>query len=155
MIKTLKTDCMFKRLVFVFLIGLVFFGSCKKNESIPLRYFEVGIVDTPADWRDSSFIIATSNPQVISQALTQLNLPIPQRKIINGAIRRGNAGYNKNATHAFQWHFKESDWHFTDFSIEIYDGRPYSDLDLQIDYWIDTVKRFSPWNSYVKKEIIP
>jgi hypothetical protein len=127
---------MFNKIVFVALIGIILFGSCKKNKNTPLRYFEVGIVDTPADWRDSSFIIATSNPQVIEQALAQLNLPIVQRKILNGAIARGNAGYNKNSAHSFQWHFKETDWHFTDFSIEIYDGRPYSDLDLSLDYWI-------------------
>jgi hypothetical protein len=46
------------------------------------------------------------------------------------------------------------DWHLTDLSIEIYDGRPYSDLDKSPAYWFDTVKRFSPWNSYIKKEII-
>jgi len=137
----------------VALIGIILFGSCKKNNNAPLRYFEVGIVDTPVDWRDSSFIIATSNPQVIEQALAQLNLPINQRKIVNGGIARGNAGYNKNSTHSFQWHFKEDDWHLTDFSIEIYDGRPYNDLDLGLDYWIDTVKRYSPWNSYIKREI--
>ena len=144
---------MFNKIVIVSLIGISLLAGCKKNDNGPLRYFEVGIVDTPADWKDSSFIIATSNPQVIEQALAQINLPVAQRKILNGAIARGNGGYNKNATHSFQWHFRENDWHLTNFSIEIYDGRPYSDLDLQIDYWVDTVKRFSPWNSYIKREI--
>ena len=144
---------MLKRIVFFSLIGVLFFSSCNKNNKAPLRYFEVGVVDTPVDWRDSSFIIATSDPHMITQALDQLSLPIAQRKILNGALAKGNAGYNKNSTHSFQWHFKENDWHFTDFSIEIYDGRPYSDLDLSPRYWLDTVKRFSPWNSYIKREI--
>jgi len=135
------------------LLGIVLFTSCKKNNNGPIRYFEVGIVDTPADWRDSSFIIATSDAELIDKAVAQLNLPVPQRKILNGAIARGNGGYNRNGSHNFKWHFKENDWHFTDFSIEIYDGRPYSDLDLGLDYWIDTVKRFSPWNSYIKREV--
>jgi hypothetical protein len=145
---------MSKRIVFIALIGIMVFSSCHKNNSGPLRYFEVGIVDTPADWRDSSFIIATSNPQMIEKALEQISLPVAQRRILNGAIARGNAGYNKNGGHSFQWHFKEDDWHLTDFSIEIYDGRPHSDLDLNMNYWIDTVKRFSPWNSYIKREIV-
>lgn len=144
---------MVKRIVFVAIVGTVLSCACKKANNNSLRYFEVGIVDTPADWRDSSFIIATSNPEAIEQALAQLNLPIPQRKILNGELARGNAGYNKNRTHNFQWHFKENDWHLTNFSIEIYDGRPYSDLDLSLDYWIDTIKRYSPWNSYIKREI--
>jgi len=138
------------RVVIVFAL----FSSCSKNEQKPLRYFEVGVVDIPTDWRDSSFIVATSNPQLIAQAQGQFNLPISQRKIVNGALEKGNAGYNKNASHSFAWHFKEDDWHLTDLSIEIYDGRPYSDLDKSPDYWFDTVKRFSPWNSYIKKEII-
>ena len=146
---------MFNKIVFVLITGFVLLVSCKKNNGGPLRYFEVGIVDIPANWRDSSFIIATSNPQIIEKALEQLSVPVAQRKILNGAIARGNGGYNKNGTHSFEWHFKENDWHFTDFSIEIYDGRPHSDLDLSIDYWIDTVKRFSPWNSYLKREIVP
>jgi hypothetical protein len=128
--------------------------SCKKNEDKQLRYFEVGIVDITADWRDSSFIVATANPHLIEQIQVQLSVPVNQRKILNGALRKGNAGYNNNGSHSFSWHFNEDDWQFTDFSIEIYDGRAYSDLDLNPDYWHDTVKRFSPWNSYIRKEII-
>jgi hypothetical protein len=29
-----------------------------------------------------------------------------------------------------------------------------NDLDLHIDYWMDTVKGFSPWSSYIKREIV-
>ena len=144
---------MFSVRTFLFIIGFVSFASCKKDHNTSLRYFEVGIVDIPSNWKDSSFIVATTDPHLISQALAQLNLPISQRKILNGALRKGNGGYNVNGSHAFQWHFKEDDWHFTDFSIEIYDGRPHSDIDLHLDYWIDTVKRYSPWNSYIKCEL--
>src|SRR4030095_2845356 len=140
-----------KYLIGLFVIALAM--ACKKDENKQLRYFEVVIVDNPSDWRDSSFIIATADPQLISEINTQLSLPIPQRKIINGALQVGSGGYNKNGSHEFKWHFKEDDWHFTDLSIEIYDGRPYSDLDLDLPYWLNTIKRFSPWNSYIKREI--
>ena len=128
--------------------------SCKK-EATPsnLHYYEIGVEGTVADWRDSSFIVATSNENLITQIEAQLALPVAQRKIVNGQLVSGNAGYNKNATHQFTWHFKEDNWELTDFSIDIYDGRPYSDLDTDTDYWLNTVKRFAPWNSYVKKEI--
>jgi hypothetical protein len=62
---------------------------------------------------------------------------LKQRKNVTGALVAGNANYNKNSSHNFKWHFKENDWNLTEASIEIYDGRPYSDLDLNPAYcWI-------------------
>lgn len=138
-----------------FLLLTVIIISCKKdNEHLPLHYYEVGFNGTAADWRDSSFIIATNNPALIGQVEQQLLLPVAQRKIVNGGLLNGNGGYNKNATHNFKWHFKESDWSLTDLSIEIYDGRPYSDVDNDLNYWLNNMKRFAPWGSYIKREIV-
>ena len=137
----------------IFLL-LVMIYSCKKDsEPAALHYYEVGVKGNPADWRDSSFIIATRNKSLISQIEAQLLLPVAQRKIVNGELVSGNGGYNKNASHQFRWHFNEDTWELADFSVEIYDGRPFSDVDTDISYWLDTVKRFAPWNSYIKKEI--
>jgi hypothetical protein len=36
------------------LMVLLATGSCKKNESPALRYFEVGLENDSTDWRDSS-----------------------------------------------------------------------------------------------------
>ena len=131
-------------------------GACKKTASPPLRFFEVGLDNNSADWRDTSFIVATADTQLLTQIEAQLNLPVEQRKkIVLGKLVKGSGGYNKNATHTFKWHFKEDDWGLADFSIEIYDGRPYNDVDLSLTYWLETVERFSPWSSYIKKEIIP
>ncbi len=142
------------------LIGCIIFtltfimNSCKKDAApAPLHYYEIGFRGNAAEWRDSSFIIATSNATLISQIEAQLNLPADQRKIVNGRLVSGNGGYNKNAGHAFKWRFKENDWQLADLSIEIYDGRPYSDVDTDMSYWLNTVKRFAPWGSYIKKEI--
>lgn len=129
--------------------------SCKKDKTqLPLHYYEVGFKGIAADWRDSSFIIATNNPALIEQVEQQLTLPVAQRKIVNGRLLSGNGSYNKNATHHFKWHFKESDWSLTDLSIEVYDGRPYSDVDNDLNYWLNTMKRFAPWGSYIKREIV-
>lgn len=128
--------------------------SCKKESDAPeMHYYEVGVKGDAAEWRDSSFIIATSDKNLVAQIETQLLLPVAQRQIVNGQLVAGNGEYNKNASHQFKWHFNENDWDLADFSIEIYDGRPYSDLDLDTDYWLNTVKRFAPWGSYIKKEI--
>jgi hypothetical protein len=141
-------------MICIIFVMLVMMFSCKK-ESDPanLHYYEVGVKSNPADWRDSSFIIATNNPALIAQVETQLSLPAAQRKIVNGQLVSGNGGYNKNSSHQFKWHFKEDNWELADLSIEIYDGRPFTDVDTDISYWLDTVKRFAPWSSYIKKEI--
>ena len=130
--------------------------SCKKDSTVaPLHFYEVGFNGNAANWRDSSFIIATDKGSLIEEIEAQLRLPVVQRKIVNGLLVSGNGGYNKNAFHSFKWRFKENDWQLADLSIEIYDGRPYSDVDTDINYWLNTVKRFAPWGSYIKKEITP
>jgi hypothetical protein len=143
-------------LLCIIFILLFMVYSCKKDSiAAPLHYYEVGFNGNAANWRDTSFIIATSNSSLIEQIKTQISLPVAQRKIVNGLLVSGNGGYNKNSSHSFIWRFKEIDWQLADLSIEIYDGRPYSDVDTDINYWLNTVKRFAPWGSYIKKEITP
>ena len=133
---------------------LIMIYSCKKDSGhSPLHYYEVGFKSNTADWRDSSFIVATTNDSLISEIETQLSLPVSQRKIVTGQLIPGNGGYNKNASYEFKWRFKEDNWELTEISAEIYDGRPYSDVDTDTDYWLNTVKRFAPWSSYIKREI--
>jgi len=142
--------------IFIAAIGL-FTASCKKKvEPTPTtyRYFEVGITGVQAGWRDSSFVVATADPELIYRLLEQLMMPIDDRQIVMGELARGNGGYNKNGSHNFSWHFKENKWDLVDVSAEIYDGRAYSDLDLDPYYWFGSMKRFSPWGSYIKREIV-
>jgi len=127
--------------------------SCRKEHGNSRHYFEVGFTQATADWRDSSFVIATSDAVLIDEVNAQLALPVIQRKIIVGTVVSGNGGYNRNEGHAFTWRIKEDDWSLADVSIEIYDGRPYSDLDWHRNYWIDTIKRFGPWSSYIRREV--
>ena len=138
----------------IILLSAIFLLSCDKDDDKPLRYFEVGTDSGSGDWRDTSFIVATSDAGLLSQVEAQLLLPVNQRKLVHGALVNGSGGYNNNAAHEFKWHFREDDWQLTDVTAEIYDGRPYSDLDLHTDYWLDTVKRFGPWSSYIKREIL-
>jgi len=137
-------------------IGLMILSgySCEPTKSTAnLTYFEVGFKNKSAEWRDSSFVIATSNSGLIKEARAQLKLPVAKRKHITGELLAGDAGYNKNATHIFKWHLKEDSWQLVEISMELCDGRPYSDVDLNFDYWLNTVKVFCPWNSYIKREI--
>lgn len=137
--------------LFIVIVTAIF--ACKKNSSQPLQYYEVGMKSASGDWRDSSFIVATSTPGSIKALDAQLTLPVAQRKMVFGRLVAGSGGYNKNASHEFAWHFKEDDWQLAELTAEIYDGQPHSDVDVNINYWVDTVKRFAPWQSYVKRKL--
>jgi hypothetical protein len=136
--------------LFIFLIA-----SCEKDSNpSQMRFFEIGFDAVTTDWRDSSFIIATSNPAIIAQIEAQFALPVSERKMVKGPVATGSGGYNKNGGHEFRWHLKENEITFVDLSAEIYDGRPYSDLDVNLNYWLNSMGQFGPWGSFVRKEII-
>jgi hypothetical protein len=138
------------------LMVLTMSTSChkKKDNEPSLRYFEVGMkVINPVDWRDSSFVIATNDPQLLAKVEEELNKPVADRKIVTGGLLPGSAGYNRNADHVFNWHMEENTWTFAEVTIELIDGRPYSDVELYSAYWLGTVKRYGAWPSYLKKEI--
>jgi hypothetical protein len=147
-----------KNVALIMISLFVFLVACDKeicweDRNDKMHYYEIGLGNGAKDWRDTSFVVATDNPQLVDAVNAQLSLPVAQRKIVIGKLVPGNGGYNINATHAFKWRFKEDDWTLTEMSIEIYDGRPYNDVDLNPDYWMDTMKRYSPWSSYIRREI--
>jgi hypothetical protein len=143
-----------KKMLMIIVVASTGLFACRKNQDeAKLRYFEVGLGSETGGWQDTAFIVATRNATLIAEIEAQLALPVKSRRIVNGALAPGDGGYNRNASHAFKWHFKEDDWQLADMSIEIYDGKPHNDLDLNYDYWMNTVKRFSPWSGYVKREV--
>jgi hypothetical protein len=144
-----------KKFLFLLPVLLLFVGCYKNNNNTQWHYYEVGMKRVDTQWRDTSFIVVTSNPQLIQDVNAELEKPIDQRRIVIGNLRLGSGGYNHNDYHWFRWHFQENTWQLTDVSAELYDGRPYTDVDKHFWYWMDTVGRFSPWNSYIKKELNP
>ncbi len=144
------------RLLLLFILLTFSALSCNKDKSEPqdgYTYYRVGFRSNPADWRDTAFVVRTDNPQLIQQIEAQLALPVPQRKLVVGALVAGSGDYNKNVSHEFKWHFKEDDWNLADVTVEIYDGKPYTDVDLHLDYWLNTVKRYGAWGSYIKTKL--
>jgi Secretion system C-terminal sorting domain len=134
------------------IIFLSVFISCAA--SAQTRYFEFTFRPYIApNWRDSSFIVATANQSVIDSVLVDIAKPLIERRHINGFIASGNGGYNKNASHNFLWHFVENQWDLQPISIEVCDGKPYTDIDLDTTYWLGTLKIFCPWGSKPSKEI--
>lgn len=97
---------------------------------------------------EGQFVVRTSDPRVIATARQQLKLPPEQRKLhINGLLAAGDGGYNA----PWHWRIKDNNWDFAEVSIELCDGRPrYVEDDL--DYWVNNVKSFCPWSSFVLQE---
>jgi hypothetical protein len=127
--------------------------SCDDDSKDKKTYYEVGFKNPGTEWRDTSFIIATSDPQMIQAAEAQLARPVAERQIVFGKLQAGNGGYNRNGSHLFKWHFKEDEWSFVDMTIEIYDGRPYSDVDSDTAYWLNTMTRYGSWDSYLRRKV--
>lgn len=118
-----------------------------------IRYFEFKTACGHGNWQDSTFVAAASNPVLIDTVLANLQRPEDQRNFINGVIDYGNAGYNRNASHWFLWHFVPDQWTLVENAIEVCDGCPYSDIDLNLTYWIETVGQFCPWTGIPVREI--
>jgi len=93
------------------------------------------------------FRVATDSAEFISQARVQLLLPPSQRLLfVAGAIEAGDGGHNTG----WSWHYADAS--LTEMAIELCDGTP-SLLEADLDYWLNTVKSFCPWSSYVYAEV--
>jgi len=134
---------------------LVFLSAIFSDESYAqVKCYRFSLVLQGTDWRDTSCVACTSDPDVIADVNNQLSKQFADRnKHINGAIAAGNASVNKNAHYNFLWHFKVNEWSLREMSMEVCDGRPYSDIDLDTAYWFNTIGFFCPWTSIVAEEL--
>ncbi len=60
--------------------------------------------------------------------------------IVIGTLAHGDGGFNQ----PWSWHLVPATVEVVDFSIELCDGRP-SMVEADLEYWVDTVKQFCPW----------
>lgn len=122
------------------IIGMVLLlvpSSCGKTENTKLSG---GILAT-FDVIGESYSIFITNPATIQQVLA-LKAGTAGAAIPNGKLVRGQAFYNK----PWNWHIDSQDISMVDFTIEIYDGLP-SHVQNDLNYWLDTVGRFAPWQA--------
>lgn len=135
-------------LTFILLLTFAFTGKTQTT-----RYFEFSTVCGNGNWQDSTFIASASNQVIIDTVLANLARPLNQRKFINGPIDYGNGGHNHNANHWFLWHFIPNQWDLVEQAIELCDGCPYTDIDLDTAYWIGVVGQFCPWSGRPVREV--
>lgn len=140
---------------FFLLPGLLLLASAPAAQTI--HYFEIGFKNLPpgVEWRDTSFVVAASDPVLLAEIAAELAKPVAERRHVSGSLAGGNGGHNRNGTFWFSWHFPVDQWSLADFSIEVCDGRPYTDVEQDTAYWIGNLGQFCPWSSYVRREISP
>ncbi len=128
----------------------VLLGGCPDGRDSHTPTTETGFRFGVRGYEDGTedFVALTSSAEVVSLARSQLALPDSERTLhINGPIERGGAGHNLD----WSWHFIPDAWVLTGSSAEVCDGIPWG-VENNIDYWVDTVQVFCPWDSYVKEE---
>ena len=158
--KKSKMKRIFLKLSIITSIAVIVLTSCNNDDDNNTpepskRYFRFKSCpeNSHGNWQDTSFVAATSNLKVIEQCLDQLKLPVESRKLFPlGKIDKGSLGYNKNATHFFNWHFVENSWEMVELGIEIYDGCAYSDVELT--HYIESVGSYGGWSNTIVEEII-
>lgn len=135
-----------------FFFFLLCAAACSASAQMPC--FEFRNSGTYTDWRDTSCIACTSDPGILTIIQNELAVPFPQRsKHIAGVIAAGDAGVNHNAGHWFRWHFVPGQWGMPESSIELCDGRPFSDVDADTAYWLHQVGAFCPWSFRVSRPL--
>ena len=63
--------------------------------------------------------------------------------VVHGTLARGDGGFNDG----YAWHLVPESVTFPDLAIEVCDGRPRSDVEADVDYWVDTVGAYCPWGA--------
>lgn len=119
------------------LLGLTLAG-CDSGGEDPVAYrVQVG------DGADAQFFrirLATDAQREAADSLAASG----SRTIVYGTLRRGDGGFNA----PYSWHMEPGSVSFPDVTIELCDGRPQF-VEEDLDYWIDTVGDFCPWNARV------
>jgi hypothetical protein len=91
------------------------------------------------------FLIIATRRALIDTVRAEMQLNVKNRHHISGPLRRANPGENP----PWSWSIPPDGWSVAEFSIELCDGRA-SMVERDLDYWLNTVKRFCPWHSYIR-----
>ncbi|UCF79570.1 MAG: hypothetical protein JSW03_04820 [Candidatus Eiseniibacteriota bacterium] len=132
------------------LLAVLLCGCSYENDSqVPAIDVDFRFGMRNDDNETQDFVAVTSNSVIISRARSQLALPDSERSLhISGPIERGSGGHNLG----WSWHFVPDAWTLTGVSAEVCDGGPQG-VEDDLDYWVDTLQSFCPWDSYVKEEL--
>lgn len=89
-----------------------------------------------------SFTILLTDPGEV--ALAEALLASGGDMIVMGTLARGHGGFNA----PYSWHLVPETTRFVDMTLEACSGRPASDVEADLDYWME-LGTFCPWGSRV------
>ncbi len=135
---------------FFFILSLGFGPDLSAQET---RYFQFRAFCGGDDWRDTSFVAAATNADLINMVLAEMERPFEERKFIIGDIAEGDGGFNTNADFRFNWHFVPDQWQLAEVAVEVCDGCPFTNVHQDPDLWQNNVGFFCPWTSKPAREI--
>jgi hypothetical protein len=126
-----------KPIISLFLIIIFILPACRSTSGL-----ERGVLIT-FDVSGGSYSVLFKNPGAIAEVLA-VSRGESHAYIPNGKLIRGQLPYNL----PWKWHIDPEDVNMAEITVELYDGLP-SDVENDLDYWVDTVKRFAPWNAKI------
>lgn len=129
------------RIVLSGLVGLAMtlFAGCSDDEATnPATDTIYRVVVNHEEFR-----IALRMPEQIAAA--EAMLASGKESVIHGHLARGDGGFNKG----YRWHMMPETVTFPDMAMEVCDGRPRSDVESDIPYWVDNIKYYCPWGAQV------
>ena len=132
---------MVRKLLLV-LIALVALAACNDDATQPNDAPQFVI-----EAAGQEFVVMIENESVAAQARQLIGSN--QSINLNGEIARGHGGFNNG----YSWHLKPNTVEFAEITMEVCDGEP-SFVEENVDYFVDTVKRYCPWGIKVKGELL-
>ena len=103
--------------------------------------FEVRVAE------QENFRFAVTNPQAIAEAEARMASGVSG--VISGELARGDGAHNA----PYSWHLVDATIHFPDQAIEACSGRPMSDVEADLDYWVDNLGQYCPWGAVIVKRV--
>jgi hypothetical protein len=94
-----------------------------------------------------SFTVLLTDPA--EAALAEALLASGEDMIVMGTLARGDGGFNR----PYSWHLVPETTRFVDMTLEACSGRPASDVEADLDYWMERIGTFCPWGSRVVSRV--
>lgn len=127
-------------------IGKIIIPFYINNQQGSQGFFTFSVYHTK--YEKSTFRIRLNNSQAIRDVIENYyklnNKHIPIGPLIDK--RPGKSVYDSQ----WSWEMDSGKTVMAETTIELCDGHPLYDVEQNLDYWIENVKQFCPWDAYVE-----
>lgn len=119
-------------------------AACDTDETVsppPTAVFEIEVAE------QETFRIALQDADLI-EAAEQI-MAAGRVGVIHGTLARSDGGFNA----PYSWHIAPETVTFPDVAMEVCSGRPLSDVEADLDYWIDHLGVYCPWDARILRRL--